>query len=281
MKPLSKKELLDAATRFLEESPQNYLSEDAALRPDLVGLRFFDAPILGVAAAGDPIFTQLQSDEAVGPMFKRPEDWLASAKSVLSFFLPFDQRIITANLGNSAEIPPEWLHGRIEGQNALDAMIKAILQNLADAGYAALAPSMDPRFSSGRKPDFLSREGEELLGFTSAWSERHVAFACGLGTFGLSRCLITSRGAAGRFGSIVTDLPLDADTRPYSRYDEYCNLCGECVPRCPAGALDVQKGKNMAACSDFQQACRTNYAPRYGCGKCSVGVLCSTAIPSP
>ena len=279
MASIEKNDLLEAAVRFLDESAVNYLDAEVALRPDLAGMRFFDAPLMAVGAAGDPIFELLKSDEAVGPMFMTPEEWLPGAKSVISFFLPFEERIITANLGATAEIPPEWLHGRIEGQTALNAMVVSLRDLLIESDCAAIIPTMDDRFESGRKPDFLSRDGEELPGYTSSWSERHVAYACGLGTFGLSRGLITKRGTAGRFGSIITDLPLAPDVRPYSRYDEYCNLCGECAARCPVGAIDVHKGKNMAVCAAFMQKCTEKYSPRYGCGKCNVGVQCATGVP--
>lgn len=38
---------------------------------------------------------------------------------------------------------------------------------------------------------------------------------CGLGIFGLSKGLITSKGIAGRFGSIVTELQIIPNEREY------------------------------------------------------------------
>ena len=308
MTTLTKSDLLLAATRFLDKSPANYLDKDVALRPDLAGMRIYDAPLMGVAAAGDPLWVQMQAIEAVGPRFMLPEAWLPGALSVISFFLPFTAAVVEANRKEPLEIPPEWLHGRIEGQQALNAMIAGVLQLLEGAGYAGLAPSVDERFSSGLKEivqvqgqsqspgqdtagqsgaaqdssgqDNTGQSGAAHPGYTSAWSERHVAYVCGLGTFGLSRCLITARGAAGRIGSIVTTMALEADVRPYDRYDQYCTYCGACAPRCPSHAIDLQKGKDMAACAAFQQACMKKYTPRYGCGKCSVGVPCTTGIPA-
>jgi len=319
MTTLTKGDILRAATRFLDESPVNYLDKDVALRPDLAGMRIFDTPLMGVAEASDPLWVQMQAIEAVGPRFMLPETWLPGAASVISFFLPFTAAVVEANRKEPLEIPPEWLHGRIEGQQTLNAMISSILQLLEGAGYAGLAPSVDERFSSGLKEPAANQtqiqdqiqvqgQGQSAAaqdssgqspaaqdnpgqgsagqsaaahpGYTSAWSERHVAYVCGLGTFGLSRCLITARGAAGRIGSIVTTMALEADVRLYDRYDQYCTYCGACAPRCPSHAIDVHKGKDMAACAAFQQACMKKYAPRYGCGKCSVGVPCTTGIPA-
>ena len=274
MPQLSKYDLQQAVVRFMDESPENFLAEDVALRSDLAGMRIFDLPLMAVAAANDPMFTEMQADEAVGALFMLPEDWLPGARSVISFFFPFTDTIIKANAMAPVDIPPEWLHGRIEGQAALNAATVAIRDLLENAGFSCVIPSMDQRFRSAPK-----REGAENPEYTSAWSERHVAYVCGLGTFGLSRGLITARGMAGRFGSVITTAPFEADTRLYSRYDEYCTMCGECALKCPVKAIDPVKGKNLAPCAAFQQETRAKHAPRYGCGKCSVGVPCTSAIP--
>ena len=42
----------------------------------------------------------------------------------------------------------------------------------------------------------------------SNWSQRHIAYAAGLGTFGMNNMLITQNGCCGRFYSLVTDLPV-------------------------------------------------------------------------
>ena len=50
----------------------------------------------------------------------------------------------------------------------------------------------------------VSGNTDKVGDYASNWSERHVAYVCGLGTFGCQG-LITSKGLAGRFGSIITD----------------------------------------------------------------------------
>ena len=78
---------------------------------------------------------------------------------------------------------------------------------------------------------------EETSRFTSSWSERHVAFVCGLGTFGLSKGLITEKGICGRFGSVVTTAELPRTERPYTGIYEYCIQCRACARNCPVGAI--------------------------------------------
>jgi epoxyqueuosine reductase QueG len=102
---------------------------------------------------------------------------------------------------------------------------------------------------------------------------------CGLGTFGLSKGLITSKGIAGRFGSIITSLYLPPNKREYEEIYEYCSMCGACVKKCPVNAISIEKGKNHIICSKFLNQTVEKYKPRYGCGKCQVGVPCESMIP--
>lgn len=264
--------IISRATTFVEQAPANRVTAELAMSKELVGLRMFQAPIFGFGAAGDPYFRKLQDPDAVGPHFRLPGDWLANAQTVISFFLPFTEAVVA---GNSREMnwpSPEWLHARIEGQTFLQSLCRFLQTELQAAGQQAVVPALDQRFK-------LQTDTAQNL-FTSNWSERHVAFVCGLGTFGLSKGLITKRGVAGRFGSLVTDLRLPTDERPYTDVYEHCTFCGACVRNCPAGAISLQAGKKHIPCSDFLDRTKAAFAPRYGCGKCQVQVPCATGIPS-
>jgi epoxyqueuosine reductase QueG len=114
----------------------------------------------------------------------------------------------------------------------------------------------------------------------SNWSERHVAFVCGLGTFGLSKGLITEKGVAGRFSSIVTDMGLSPSVRPYEGLYDYCIFCGLCARRCPANAISLDTGKAHEPCEAFLNETRALFSPRYGCGKCQSGMPCESRIPA-
>ncbi len=67
---------------------------------------------------------------------------------------------------------------------------------LKQGGYEAVFPTVDPRF--------------KIINRRSNWSERHTAFIAGLGTISLNCSLITKAGAAGRLGSVITNLELQA-----------------------------------------------------------------------
>jgi epoxyqueuosine reductase QueG len=154
------------------------------------------------------------------------------------------------------------------------ALIHDLKETIEKAGHAAVIPVNDERFwvtnaagTEGKRP------------FSSNWSERHIAYAAGLGTFSLAGGLITSLGTAGRLASLVTSLELPADTRPYTTFNEYCTMCGECAKRCPVHAIRKETGKTHAPCSAFLDKVKATCPPYYGCGKCQSGVPCEDKIP--
>jgi epoxyqueuosine reductase QueG len=202
-----------------------------------------------------------------------PKEWLPQCRTVISFFLPFSEAVKKGNRRDMSWPSEEWLHGRIEGQTLLNKLGMHLMSELIKAGYESIVPTLDRRFWSNKNDSYHE------AAFTSNWSERHVAFICGLGTFGLSKGLITQKGIAGRFGSILTELYLSPDKREYENIYEYCSMCGKCVKNCPVSAISIENGKNHTICSRFLDTTAEKYQPRYGCGKCQVCVPCESGIP--
>jgi epoxyqueuosine reductase QueG len=264
-------------------SEQGALDPAIALRDDLVGMRLFDAPLFGCAAADDTAFLSLKDGKVVGPHHFLPADFLPGAVSVLSVFLPFTRRVKDSNVGIGDNPSDEWLHARIEGQKFMGFVAAEAVKRLREEGFAALAPMSDGRFRSGLGPNAKIGDSEdspaEHLRFTSNWSERHIAYVCGLGTFSLSKGLITEKGVAGRYFSLLTDLRIETTPHRYTTFEEYCIRCGKCAAPCPVGAITPENGKDHAKCSDYLDDTARRYAPRYGCGKCQVGVPCESAAP--
>ncbi len=56
-------------------------------------------------------------------------------------------------------------------------------------------------------------------------------------------------------------------------------MCGTCISRCPAGAISLEGGKNQIKCKEWMDLMKARWSPRYGCGKCQVGVPCESRIP--
>jgi len=270
------KDLLEQIARaFTNDSPLNYIQKEEALQPNISGMKIFDAPILACSAANDAYFALLKNTDAIGNHFLLPEEWLPGAQTVISFFLPFTENVRQSNTREKLLPSPEWLHGRVEGHRFLLALSEHLAEEIHKQGGQAMVPELDKRYWGRRK---AKKPGD--INFTSNWSQRHVAFVCGLGTFGLSKGVITALGVAGRFGSLITDLKLPPNKRPYTDIYEYCSKCGACAANCPAGAISLLQGKDHDICSHYlHEEIRDLCLPRHGCGKCQVNVPCETCIP--
>ena len=261
---------------FLAEDPDNRVTEAYALLPEHVGAPLYESPLLGCAAADDPLFQYMkQRADIYGPTLRLPGEWLPGAVSVVSFFLPFSKAVRDSNRDDLRNPSALWLYARTEGQAVLDHAAMYLAELLQEAGGRISIPSLDPAFSVLRDPARAER-GEPP--YVSNWSERHAAFTAGLGTFSLSKHLITEKGVCGRFSSVITDLPLPVTPRPYTDPYEYCTFCGACRKRCIVDAIGPQE-KDNRICSDYQHQTLARFSPRHGCGKCQLSVPCESRRP--
>ena len=195
---MNKDDVIKLAEQFVYESHDNYITEEIALSPKCVGMKICEAPIFAFGLANDEIYTKYKSFDVIGSHFLSPTEWLPTAKTVITFFLPYANIVKNANSIDCNWPADEWLHGRYEGQQLLNQLLEHLVSSISESGFKSIAPSIDQRYKTGN--------AEENIKYTSNWSERHIAFACGLGTFGLSKGIITKRGMSGRFGSILTEL---------------------------------------------------------------------------
>jgi epoxyqueuosine reductase QueG len=262
-------EIIASAERLTLESPGNYIAEEIAIRPEYAGVKFYDAPIFAFGSADDDLFQKFLAPSVIGSHFITPLDWLPGAKTVISCFLPYTQHIKSSNSTDFSWPSGEMLHGRYEGHFFIMEMAAHIQSILRNAGYDSVAPMLDSRFKAG----------SEETSYTSNWSERHVAFACGLGTFGLSKGIITEKGMCGRLCSVVTEMDLPKTGRPYTGVYEYCIMCGACAEHCPVNAISLQEGKKHPPCDEFLGKVIEKEKPRYACSKCQVMAPCESGIP--
>jgi epoxyqueuosine reductase QueG len=262
---------------YIYSSPENFIKKENTLRADLEGMRIFDEPLIGYASAGDTFFTEAKSPEVIGGHFMAPEDWLPEAKTVIAVFLPFTEQVRLANRQDLSWPAEEWLHARIEGQAFQNKICRFVEELLKKEGFAALAPMIDSRFSNANP---FTKDKADQKYYTSNWSERHAAYVAGLGTFGLSKGLISRKGVAGRYLSIITSAYFDSSERPYKGVYDYCSNCGVCARNCPVGAISLANGKTHQPCSTFLDSTKAKHAPYYGCGKCQVKVPCEDKAPN-
>lgn len=258
--------------------PGNFVAESEAMRPDLAGMQMFERPFFGVADAADPIFSEFQKLGVVGPWHKLPADWLPGAKSVVSIVFPFTERVKASNRTETFMGSMEWMHARIDGQNWQSLFLEEMEKRLRAAGVACYVPMLDGGWRSyNRGKDLEEYPGTTENTYSSNWSERHAAYAAGLGSFSLAKGFITEQGTAVRFSSIITDLALEPTPRTCTKVYDYCTMCGACVKRCPVHAISLEGGKLHLPCNLHVSG--NKRGERFGCGLCETGVPCESQIP--
>jgi epoxyqueuosine reductase QueG len=221
---------------------------------------YFREPLAGFASADDPLFSQLK--EIVGPHHIHPRDLLPEAKTVVSFFIPFSNNVVSSNR-KSAEVAPEWGKSYVEANILINKISEKVIQMLTEKGI------------KGATIKATHTYGPKIL--KSDWSHRSAAFISGLGRFGRNRMLITPVGCAGRYGSVIISEEIAPDLRPE---EEFClNLkdgkCLFCINNCPTKALTLE-GIDRHRCHDHLLEVRTGFSLRElpgcdVCGKCVVG----------
>lgn len=269
----------------------SFLSEDESNKMTRIdGSLIFDPNVLvGFVSGTDPIFEDYK--KIIGKFHLTPSEvyeWFYKKNnvqpspdkiSVVSFILPINKETKKQNLEYSVEWPSErWANTRLFGEIAIQKLQKYLIAELKNEGINAIAPGIE-------KDLFKIFPTQKNSVWTSTWSERHIVFATGLGSFGLSDGFINKYGIAMRCGSIVLDylLPSDADKRPSDPY-EYCINCGECIKRCPVGAISFETRHNKAKCAGHVFGTipyiKENFGINiYSCGLCQVDVPCENDIP--
>jgi epoxyqueuosine reductase QueG len=249
-------------------------------------------PLVRFATGDDPIFddyktiiapTHLTPREALAQAFGKRPDELPGRISVISWILPAVEETRESNRAETSVPSRLWSHTRYYGEQSNGALRKYVVELLTELGHLAVAPFQQTYFK------VYTAE----TGLYSNWSERHVAFAAGQGTFSLSDGLITEAGIAHRCGSVVTDLVLPPSPRtaegPYSNCLFYAGVnCRACMKRCPADAI-TEQGHDKNLCKQYlngigysSEALKSGYDNETsvaGCGLCQTKVPCEHQNP--
>jgi epoxyqueuosine reductase len=268
-------------TDFIKTSPENSLkmkSDEPA----------WEEVLVGYSSGADPIFDSYK--EHVGEFHYTPAEIFnltfpgeraePSELTVISWALI--QREAT-RLDNRAEdfYPSErWVMARFPGERFNELLRQHVVEELAKLGIQGVSPILSPHWKVELSPKFF---------VASRWSERHAAYASGLGTFGLCDGLITPKGKAHRVGSVVAKIKIEPTSRPYTDHHEYCLFfttgnCMVCAKRCPVGAIS-KNGHDKKKCLEHAAGtCGKYVKEKYGfdgcgCGLCQTGVPCESKIP--
>ncbi len=282
--------------RVLEQQIKNFINENEKnRRTELGGGVYWEDPLVGFASGIDPLFIEYKN--IIGSFHLTPQEIIRNALkdkevyflgsefeqiSVISWILPTPEDTRRSNRKEKQFPSKLWAFTKDFGEICNSALRRHIISYLENLGYVAVAPILSPGFRLFR---------DDQVGWTSNWSERHIAYVCGLGTFSLSDGFISPKGIALRMGSVVTTLKLTPSERKYRAYKENCLLfrnqkCGKCIQRCPAGAI-TEEGHDKDKCSKYMnsESFKAKYL-EYGlqttpsaCGLCQTGVPCEFEIP--
>ena len=262
------------------EGPQNTLQNEA-------NERAWDEPLVGFSRGDDPLCQAYK--EYVGPYHWTPWEIFTKAfpgvdvepavLTVICWVLPHTDVTKADNRKESVYPAERWARSRSFGEQFNEKLRKHLVDALTEKGYGAVAPSLFPEWEV--------KDSERYV-YSTTWSERHAAYASGLGTFGLCGGLITPKGKAVRVGAVVACIQVSPTSRPYATPHAYClfyaeGKCDKCITRCPAGAI-TQTGNDKLKClahlSKTGEYVRDNYCLNgYGCGLCQTGVPCESRVP--
>jgi ferredoxin len=282
----------------LEQLIKNFINEGEPNRRIQIdrGI-YWEEPLVGFASGMDPLFFEYKT--IIGSFHLTPREIISTTLkergrsllfteieqiSVISWILPTAEDTRKSNRQEKQFPSKLWAYTRDFGEACNNALRKRVVGFLEDLGYVAVAPMLSPNFQWIR---------DEKVGLASTWSERHAAYACGLGTFSLNDGFITPKGMAMRIGSVVTLLKLKPSEKKYRHYRENClqfrnEKCGKCIKRCPAGAI-TEKGHDKDKCKEYIDSealkkKRSEYGlqnPPPSCGLCQTDVPCEFEIPIP
>jgi len=266
---------------FVRNSPENSLK----MEPDE---KAWDEVLVGFSSGADPLYEAYK--ELVGEFHWTPLEAFSiefpevavnpDDLTVISWILPQREGTKADNRKETFYPSRRWVQARFPGEEFNSCLRRHVVRELSSKGMKSVAPTLLSEWSREKSPKYV---------FASKWSERHAAYAAGLGTFGLCDGLITSKGKAHRVGSVVANVSVPVSDRPYDDHHAYClffydGSCTGCRKRCPVGAIsegghDKVKCWNHAGvtCGEFV---KKNYGfEGYGCGLCQTRVPCESGIP--
>lgn len=281
---ISKSEIISIIENTVTNSPYNNFGFIGKPEEPM-----WEKPIIGFAIGDDPYFAHYK--KTIGEFYWLPKEVFQMGTNeaieddqltVISIGFP-QTKETKADQKKADDMPCDrWLYTRGEWESMIRKVADEIVVTLKENGILAVS------LESIKE---LSRQISKDFGIASNWSHRHTAFIAGLGTFGLSDGLITEKGKAMRFTSLILKGKIESTKRPYDEHHAYCkfyseNKCGACINRCPVNAI-TKDGHDKEACNEYLQKIKKETGPDFvknsnyisGCGLCQSRVPCQDKIP--
>ena len=223
-------------------------------RPDL-----FREPMVGFVSATDPALLNIK--EIVGPWHDLPDDQLPGAKTIIAYAVP-STREVALDPGISEFSGLSWSEAYVLINAQFSLISEAVADLLRSEGYEAATVKATNDYDPSDP--------------VSSWSHRTMACAAGLGEFGMNRILLTRKGSAVRYCSLLTT----AELRPTGPYDGPVCLgldkgpCRLCLDACPVNALTRWYEGGKFDCQSLQDVYHQRMIDKLSintagtCGKC-------------
>ena len=233
----------------------------------------FGEPILGFARANHPLFDIFFGrDELI-----HPKGVYRPGNTVIVHFLPFQHPLSTL-APHDPEARQRW-ETAMKESIMLSMGINGIIRDTMSAAGHMVSGTTTP---ADWNPIKLAPE----------WNHKLAAYICGIGHISFGDSLLTSSGAAGRFGSAITDFVMEPSRKwseeeidvirrdpdfyrrqafglegvPRDRIDELMLLC-------PAEAVTT-KGMERNKCQDYCRTLDMAAPSQDACGRCwPLGIL--------
>ncbi len=252
------------------------------------GEKAFDAPLVAFSRGDDRLYTFYR--QHIGSFYLTPLDFFehhfphicctAEELTIISWILPSTAKTREEQAAQKKFPSERWARTRAMGEDFNISLRNHVVDELIKKDMHALAPMLSPIWSRSDQGDYAP---------CSNWSERHAAYAAGLGTFGLCDGLITPVGKAVRVGSVIAKVEIEPSARPYDHHQASClhftdRGCQACIDRCPVNAIS-EKGHDKKRCMQYTEHTMNEYIKAqygldtYACGLCQAGVPCTSGIP--
>jgi len=284
--------------RFIEEAIKEYahtspINRLTAYNSELI----YEEPLVGFACGDDRIFQDYK--KIIGEFHYTPREILSKYitgkawhygvrnsqdVSVISWAMPIPKAARLAESESKYGGSRRYNYTRWVGAKFHENLANYVTSLLEIMGLNAVSPSFSKFTGTTEMPG----------GWRAAhWSERHIAYACGMGTLGLNGLMITRKGCAVYLGSAVCHIALSATQRNPNRVGNCLyyrdGSCRRCIERCPGGAISGE-GRNNLKCRDNLVKTQFEKLKELGldrdlvgmapsCGLCSNGVPCEDRIP--
>jgi epoxyqueuosine reductase QueG len=228
----------------------------------------WDEPIIEIISVKNEKLEELK--RTVSSEHFMPYNILPDAKSIIIFFIPFQEDIIKSNI-NGTKASKEWAAAYVKTNDLIKVINNKIEELMESNGY-----------KTGKIPATHNFNEKTLI---SNWSHRHIAYIAGIGTFGINNMLITKKGCCGRLGSIIINYELENYQQICETREKCLNKldgsCGICRKRC---IVNAYKNNNFNKNECYKQCLKNvRYNKEIGyadvCGKCLVGLPCSLKEP--